>query len=173
MILIALGANQSGPVGGPAAQLDGAIERLGALGLRVARHSRWWPFPSYPPGSGPDFKNGAARLETGLAPEDLLRLLRGIEQELGRERREPWGPRALDLDLLAYGDLVTPGFRAAAALGNRPPDGNAVSDRLILPHPRLHLRPFVLEPLREIAPDWLHPVFGLTPTEMLARLTPS
>jgi 2-amino-4-hydroxy-6-hydroxymethyldihydropteridine diphosphokinase len=103
----------------------------------------------------PDFLNGVVALEGALPqPHDLLDLCLDVEARLGRERSVPKGPRTLDLDLLLY--------------------GTAVRDdaRLTLPHPRLHVRRFVLEPLADLAPDLRHPRLGLTVAEMLARLNP-
>ncbi|HEY7795994.1 MAG TPA: 2-amino-4-hydroxy-6-hydroxymethyldihydropteridine diphosphokinase [Gaiellaceae bacterium] len=90
----------------------------------------------------PQYLNGVAALETGLSPRELLDALLAVERELGRERRERWGPRTIDLDLLLYGEetIDEPG--------------------LTVPHPRLHERRFALEPLSELAPDALIPGRG-------------
>ena len=99
------------------------------------------------------FVNAAALLETTLDPESLLKGFLTIEQGLGRVRRERWGPRTIDLDLLFYGGVTR------------------ADEALTLPHPRLHERRFVLAPLAEVAPDWVHPGTGLTPVQMLSRLS--
>jgi len=100
----------------------------------------------------PWFLNGVLGVETELPPQALLRRLLDIELHCGRRRIERWGPRTLDLDLLFYGQLV-------------------VSEpQLVLPHPRLHLRRFVLEPLAELDPGLRHPVLGCTVRELLAAL---
>ena len=104
----------------------------------------------------PSFLNAAARLESLLPPEELLSRLLRIETDcFHRQRGVAWGPRSMDLDLLFYGDLII----------DAPPD-------LVLPHPLLHLRRFVLEPLAEIAADFVHPVSGLSIARLLATLPP-
>jgi 2-amino-4-hydroxy-6-hydroxymethyldihydropteridine diphosphokinase len=90
----------------------------------------------------PRFLNGVAALETELAPRELLDVLLAVERRLGRERRERWGPRTIDLDLLLYGDAVID------------------EDGLKIPHPRLHERRFVLEPLADLAPQLVVPGLG-------------
>lgn len=104
-----------------------------------------------PAGQGP-FLNAACELQTSRSPRELLTLLLEVERRLGRERRERWGPRTIDLDLLLYGDTVL----------NEP--------GLTLPHPRMHERAFVLEPLASIAPAVMHPGLGATVSQLLARI---
>lgn len=102
---------------------------------------------------GPEsFLNGVVRLETALPPERLLNACREIEEALGRNQAHRRGPRTMDLDLLAYGDRVLE-------------DGP-----LRIPHPRLHLRRFVLTPLAELAPGWHHPLLHRSAAELLAEL---
>jgi 2-amino-4-hydroxy-6-hydroxymethyldihydropteridine diphosphokinase len=88
------------------------------------------------------FVNQAVEIETAIAPLGLLRALQGIEKEMGRERRERWGPRIIDIDILFYGNLIL-----------------AITE-LTIPHPHIHERRFVLVPLAEIAPSFMHPVFN-------------
>jgi 2-amino-4-hydroxy-6-hydroxymethyldihydropteridine diphosphokinase len=155
---IGLGANLPSAVGAPADTIAAAIERLGRFGSVTARSGSYRTDPvGYV--DQPAFMNAAVLLETELAPLPLLKALLGIERSFGRDRAAgpPKGPRTLDLDLLFYGDSVS---------------GDLVLDEpgLTLPHPAMHQRRFVLEPLQEIAPEWRHPVLGGTIAELLAGL---
>ena len=129
---IALGANLDDPLG----QLRAALDAVAALpDSRMLRTSSFYrTAPVGAPGQ-PDYLNAVAVLETGLAPDDLLAALLEIEHDFGRRREYRNAPRTLDLDLLLYDDAVI----------DRP--------HLQIPHPRLHLRAFVLVPLAEIAPE--------------------
>ncbi|MGE5492627.1 MAG: 2-amino-4-hydroxy-6-hydroxymethyldihydropteridine diphosphokinase [Actinomycetota bacterium] len=136
---IALGAN----IGDPAATVRAAFAALSGLpGTRLTAASSLYRTAPIGLAGQPDFINAVARLETTLEPRALLQALLALEADFGRIRQERNGPRTLDLDLLLYGDRVLD-----------TPD-------LILPHPRLHLRAFVLAPLAEIAPDLAIPGRG-------------
>ena len=104
------------------------------------------------PADSPEYLNGAAHLETTLAPHALLEILLGIEAQLGRIRRQHWEPRLIDLDILFYDQQII----AAADLK--------------VPHPLLHRRRFVLQPLEQLAPDLVHPILGQTITQLLRKL---
>jgi 2-amino-4-hydroxy-6-hydroxymethyldihydropteridine diphosphokinase len=103
----------------------------------------------------PPYLNMVAELETELSPKGLLAEMLRVEKALGRERRERWGPRTLDLDLLLYGDLVLE------------------EEGLSVPHPRLHERAFVLVPLLDLLPEGRHPLLGQSFAELLASLDAS
>ena len=135
---VGLGAN----LGDPQAALSDALQRIGHLpGTRLVAQSR--RYRSAPvEADGPDFVNAVAELHTTLEPLQLLRELQAIERHHGRQRPFRNAPRTLDLDLLLHGDRML------------------TSDVLTLPHPRMHLRAFVLAPLLEIAPDCLLPGRG-------------
>jgi 2-amino-4-hydroxy-6-hydroxymethyldihydropteridine diphosphokinase len=124
-------------------------------GVRLRGLSRWYLSAPVPPSGQPPYVNAvAALLVDRVDPADLLARLMAIETACGRRRSVANAARTLDLDIIAVGSLV----RAA-------PDP-------ILPHPRAHLRAFVLAPLMDVAPDWVHPVFGKTAAELLAELPP-
>lgn len=155
MIVIALGANLPSPIhGAPLATLKAALAALEGPEISVAAVSRWYETAPVPVSDQPWYVNGAARLDTSLAPAELLARLHDVEAAFGRVRAEVNAPRVLDLDLLAYDGLV---------LGEGWP---------VVPHPRLHERAFVLLPLRDVAPDWIHPVLGQNPQAMIAALPP-
>ena len=119
------------------------------------------------------FLNAAVKLRCDLPPEELLSFLLAVEQELGRVRTAKNAPRTIDLDLLLYDDLVI-GYEATGGHGGSPLQdevgGQRVLPLLVLPHPRLHERRFVLAPLAEIAPDLMHPVLKRAIRDLAASL---
>ena len=148
--LLAVGAN----VGKRRQIVASAITALNAApSLAVVRESQIYNTVAVggPPAQAA-FANAAVVVETELPPKDLLQLLQSFELRLGRTRDERWGPRTLDLDLLLCGEDVVE------------------SPELVLPHPRLSFRPFVLDPAIEIAADWHHPVLGATLGALHTRL---
>jgi 2-amino-4-hydroxy-6-hydroxymethyldihydropteridine diphosphokinase len=154
-IFIGLGANLPSPRhGSPKATLTAALDRLAGAGVRVTARSRWYESEPVPVSDQPWFVNAVVRVETNLEPAPLLALLHRIEDEFGRVRAARNGPRVIDLDLIAYGDLV---IRGGSPL---------------LPHPRMQARAFVLLPLREIAPRWQHPLLRQTLDQLIAALPP-
>jgi 2-amino-4-hydroxy-6-hydroxymethyldihydropteridine diphosphokinase len=174
--LFSLGANVASPGSSLVEMLESALDLVGNTDrITLGRRSRWFRTPAFPPGSGPDFVNAAAVLETSLDPESVLAALHGAEEELGRVRTVRlmrWAPRVCDLDLIAMEDAVLPDRETLARwmaldLGQAQ---TVAPPRLILPHPRMHERGFVLAPLADIAPQWRHPATGLTVAEMLAAL---
>jgi len=148
LVLIALGSN----LGDRAGFLLGAVAALSSGALAdIALSPIYETAPLGPPGQGP-YLNAVLAGRTRLSPRALLDELLAIENSFGRQRKERWGPRTLDLDLLDYADQVLdePGLQ--------------------LPHPRLHERAFVLAPLADVAPNWHHPLLGETAAELLAGL---
>ena len=172
LCLIAIGGNMPSWAGSPDRTVDAALQHLERAGAQVAAVSRNYRTPAFPAGSGPDFVNAAAALRMSGAPEAVLGVLHAVEAAFGRERVARWGQRTLDLDLIGVDDLVLPdlaGFETWRALDAQAQQERA-PDCLILPHPRAHERAFVLVPLADVAPDWVHPVFGQTVRAMLAAL---
>lgn len=172
-IAVALGANLPSRHSSVANTLTSALALIAeSRGFSVIRTSRWFRSPAFPPGSGPDFVNGATLIESELEPDQILGVLHEIEERLGRERNRRWAPRVCDLDLLFHADLILPDRRTVEDWIeiDRGKAQVVAPPRLILPHPRLHERAFVLVPLMDVAPEWRHPVIGRTIREMTARL---
>jgi len=148
-VLLGLGGN----LGDPAATITAALRRLDTGGVTIKARSPWYRTAPWGRTDQPDFVNLCAAGETSLAPRELLDLIKLIEANLGRERRVRWGPRTIDIDILAYGDetIDEAGLR--------------------IPHPHIAGRAFVLLPLRDIAPDKM--IDGQSVREMAARVDPS
>ncbi|GAA0557993.1 2-amino-4-hydroxy-6-hydroxymethyldihydropteridine diphosphokinase [Rhizomicrobium electricum] len=151
MILIALGANLSSAAGPPAITIASSLGAMAAQRIRVLKVSPFYSSPAWPDPSEPPYVNGIALVQTPLGPSGLLAALHAIEAEFGRERTHPNAPRTLDLDLIDYDGRVEEG----------PP---------VLPHPRAATRAFVLKPLADVAPGWVHPVSGKTVAALLTAL---
>jgi 2-amino-4-hydroxy-6-hydroxymethyldihydropteridine diphosphokinase len=155
VILIGIGSNVAHPpAGSPQATAEAALRALPEAGARVIACSSWYLSEPIPPSHQPWFVNAVAQVATDSVSEVLLGRLLQLEEEFGRTRGARNAARTLDLDLLDYDGQLSD------------------SPLLTLPHPRMHERAFVLEPLREIAPHWRHPRSALTAGELLDRLAP-
>ena len=153
MIFVSIGANLPTIDATPALTCARAAAALdGLAGLRLAGISRWYQTEPIPPSGQPPYVNGVAALAGSAEPETLLAALQAMEQAHGRVRGAANAARTLDLDILAMDDLI----RAA-------PDP-------VLPHPRMHLRAFVLTPLLDLDAHWRHPVLGRTARALLDAL---
>ncbi len=150
-VLVALGGNLKGGFASCELLLEAALDRFAEAGLLIRDRSNWWRSAAWPDPNEPSYLNGAAIIETALPPAATLAALHAVEERFGRVRGQPNAPRTLDLDLIAYGRVVSL---------ETPP---------ILPHPRAAERLFVMGPLVEIAPDWVHPVLGETAADLAAR----
>lgn len=153
MIYIGLGANLPGRFGGPEETIHRAYEQLESRGIKVVKKSNIWftaPVPYDP--DQPWYRNSVVAVSTQKTPITLMQILLEIEEKFGRIRTYKNAPRTLDLDLLAYDSLCA-----------NTPD-------LIVPHERMHQRAFVLNPLKEIEPDWIHPVTGEHIDNLLSKI---
>lgn len=172
--LVAFGANL--PFGGdaPAETLWKATAALAEEGLSLLALSRFFATPCFPAGAGPDYVNAAGVLQAADKDDlaSILARLHAVEARFGRKRAQRWGMRTLDIDLLAMGDSVLPDAATQDRWRLLPADAQVrtTPDRLILPHPRLQDRAFVLVPLADVAPGWVHPRTGQSVLQMLAAL---
>ena len=155
-VIVALGGNVSSKWGNPQHTLAAALNKMSAAGVGVKSKSAL--YLTLPQGGGRQapFINAVAVVAPNMGPAAFLRLLKRLEQEAGRRLGRHWGPRPLDLDILSAGGVL--GGRAR---------GRRASGRLILPHPEIHRRAFVLVPLADVAPHWVHPGLHRSVRQML------
>jgi 2-amino-4-hydroxy-6-hydroxymethyldihydropteridine diphosphokinase len=149
-VVVALGSNMAGDFASSEALLEAALARFPEAGLPVRARSAWWRSAAWPDPKSPEYRNGVAVVEANGPPRAVLEALFSIEEAFRRTRSAKNAPRTLDLDLIAHGRRVidAPGLQ--------------------LPHPRAHERRFVMGPLAEIAPGWVHPVLGKTAADLAA-----
>ena len=169
---VALGANLATSTRTPIETLTCALELFEGESLKVLARSAWYQTPAFPAGAGPDFVNGVVKIESALMPQDIISALHRIESEMGRQRLNRWEARVCDLDLVEFAGCVLPDeqvFRDWMALPMEA-QSSETPPSLILPHPRMQDRSFVLVPMAEISPDWRHPVTGLSVSQMLEAL---
>ena len=157
-IYIGLGANLPHPQYGPPRRtLRRALAALSDRGVRLIRLSPWYRTAPVPVSDQPWYINAVAEVATGLGPDALLATLHGIEDEFGRVRSVANAPRLIDLDLIDYRSIHKPLNRIGLS---------------IIPHVRLEGRAFVLLPLRDVAPNWHHPVSGKSVDQLIDSLPP-
>jgi 2-amino-4-hydroxy-6-hydroxymethyldihydropteridine diphosphokinase len=156
MILIGIGGNLPGPDGRTPLEIcSAALEAVKLIpNLRFVTASPWYRTAAIPRSTEPDFCNGVGRFEGDIPPADLLKALQAIEDQFGRTRTVPNASRTLDLDIIDLNGAI----RAIQPV--------------ILPHPRAHLRAFVLRPILDVAPGWRHPTLRRGVASLLVDLAP-
>jgi 2-amino-4-hydroxy-6-hydroxymethyldihydropteridine diphosphokinase len=171
-VLVAMGGNLESEIGPPRVILGYALASLRIMTNSLVRKSKYFVTPCFPIGYGPDYVNAAVSFQFQGESHELLAILHRIEANFGRRRTRRWGGRVLDLDLLAFGDKIAPTVKVFEAWRDKPltEQVSQTPQELILPHPRMQDRAFVLGPLMDVAPEWRHPVSGHTVRQMYNRL---
>jgi 2-amino-4-hydroxy-6-hydroxymethyldihydropteridine diphosphokinase len=169
---LALGGNLPSHAGSPEITLAKAVREITEDGPVLKSQSRYFSTPCFPAGAGPDYVNAVIEIACNLTPSELLDLCHRVEENYNRTRERRWGMRTLDLDILSFDDIVLPDlavfqFWRQLSLSEQV---SQAPDQLILPHPRIQDRAFVLVPLCDIAPNWMHPVLQQTASELCALL---
>ncbi|MGH1415989.1 MAG: 2-amino-4-hydroxy-6-hydroxymethyldihydropteridine diphosphokinase [Pelagimonas sp.] len=170
--LIALGSNLGMNRSNPLETVQNSIRELSNRRFTLRRVSRFFVTPCFPAGAGPDYVNACVAISHHGNCDDVLKNLHEIEADFGRERQQRWGSRTLDLDLIASGAQVLPSDAIHTQWRDLPLEQQKMRapQELIVPHPRIQERAFVLVPLCDVAPNWVHPILGRTVREMTEAL---
>lgn len=171
--IIALGSNLGHRRLTPNATLCQAISAIRRAGVEIVARSSSFATPAFPKGNGPDFANAVILVRFKGESQGLLQNLHSVEQQFRRVRKNRWGARTLDLDLIAHGDRVLPDIQGQTKWVDLElaDQLKLTPDQLILPHPRLQDRSFVLGPLMQLLPEWQHPVTGQSVRKMFGQLS--
>jgi 2-amino-4-hydroxy-6-hydroxymethyldihydropteridine diphosphokinase len=169
---VALGSNQASSAGSPSVTLKAAICALEDADTRLVAVSRFFRTPAFPAESGPDFINVVAKIATFRPPQALLAQFHRIEAQFERRRETRWGARTVDLDLLAWGGEILPDDATLSHWIDLPAgeQRQKTPEDLILPHPRLQDRAFVLIPFADVDATWCHPLTGKSVSAMIEAL---
>ncbi|MEM7632870.1 MAG: 2-amino-4-hydroxy-6-hydroxymethyldihydropteridine diphosphokinase [Pseudomonadota bacterium] len=167
-MLVALGSNQESDQVSLTEALQTAVTNLVLEGAAIRSRSAVYRTPAFPAGSGPDYANAVVEIEARWNAREAITKLHEIEAQMGRRRKNRWEERHIDLDLIAIGEDIRPDMATARLWMDLPLDQQKekAPAQLVLPHPRMHERAFVLIPLAEIAPDWMHPVLRRSATDL-------
>jgi len=142
--------------------------------LTKVEYSPIYQTPAFPAGNGPDYVNSVVKAKTSLSPNELLAAIHDVENRLGRTRDQRWGSRVIDIDLLDYDGHIFPSLETYRHWCDMPLELQKTTwpEGLILPHPRIQDRGFVLIPLQAVAPDWVHPVTGVDIDTLVGDIDP-
>ena len=166
--IVAIGSNQRLNDSSSRDVLSAALSRIAVSVGPIRSLSRFFKTPAFPKGSGPDFVNAALVVRAQGSEDDILVKLHAIEHELGRVRETRWGQRTIDIDLIAVERNIVPNSETFKQWQLLPcsQQSKIAPDQLILPHPRMQDRAFVLGPMMDICPNWVHPVIQKSVSQM-------
>jgi len=170
--IVAIGSNQRLINSSSSDVLSTALSRIAVSVGSITSLSRFFQTPAFPKGSGPDFVNAALVVRAQGSADEILEKLHAIEHELGRVRETRWGKRTIDIDLIAVEQKIIPNSETYRKWQFLPfsQQSKIAPDQLISPHPRMQDRAFVLGPMMEICPDWVHPVIQKSVSQMYDEL---
>ena len=172
IFLVALGSNMNLGTAQPIEIIRNAVTELIKFDINLISLSRLYETPAFPEGSGPNFINSAVKVEANYSPNEILQKLHEIEQKFDRKRASRWSARTLDLDLLAFEGHVLPSRKIFQKWFDLPisEQKQKIPHELVLPHPRMQDRAFVLFPLLDIEPKWTHPTLKKTVLQLYEEL---
>lgn len=174
-VYLAFGSNQADHLKDSVVIIQSSYALLTANSVDIITFSPFFQTPAFPAGNGPDYVNSVVCAQTSLNPNDLLAVLHDIEATLGRKRKQRWGARVIDIDLLDYQGCILPTLEMYRYWRDMPAELQKTTwpGDLILPHPRIQDRGFVLVPLNAVAPDWVHPVTHESIDVLIEQIDPN